>query len=134
MAIRQRTWVWDGKEKSAWVVDYFDLKGTRRLKTFRTKREAQDFAATTRIDIKRGVHVADSDSITVAEAGKLWLDAGAENGLVRSSLTQNRQHLHLHIEPFLAPRDYRSSQCRLCALSTVICAPTIARQLLRARC
>jgi integrase len=101
MAIRQRTWVWDGKEKAAWVVDYFDLKGKRRLKTFRTKREAQDFAATTRIDIKRGVHVADSDSITVAEAGKLWLDTGEENGLVRSSLTQNRQHLHLHIEPFL---------------------------------
>lgn len=47
------------------------------------------------------VHVADSDSITVAEAGKLWLETGQENGLVRSSLTQNHKHLHLHIEPFL---------------------------------
>jgi hypothetical protein len=101
MGIRQRKWTWDGKEKAAWVVDYFDLKGKRRLKTFRTKREAQDFAATTRIDIKRGMHVADSDSVAVAEAGRLWLETGEENGLVRSSLTQNRQHLALHIEPFL---------------------------------
>jgi hypothetical protein len=42
-----------------------------------------------------------SDSVTVAEAGKLWIETGEENGLVRSSLTQNRQHLHLYIEPFL---------------------------------
>ena len=101
MGIRQRTWEWKGKQKSAWIVDYFDLKGKRRLKTFRTKREASDFAATTRIDIKRGVHVADSASITVGEAGQLWLATGKENGLVRSSLQQNQQHLDLHITPFM---------------------------------
>jgi hypothetical protein len=36
MAIRQRKWITKGKERSAWVVDYFDAKGKRRLKTFRT--------------------------------------------------------------------------------------------------
>ena len=101
MAIRRRTWEWKGKEKSAWVIEYFDLKGKRRLKTCRTKHEAQDFEATTRIDIKRGVHVSDSDSITVAEAGKLWLQAGQEAGLVRASLKQCREHLDLHIAPFV---------------------------------
>ena len=30
MAIRKRTWTWKGEEKSAWVADYFDLKGKRR--------------------------------------------------------------------------------------------------------
>ena len=59
MAIRQRTWERKGQEKSAWVVDYFDIKGKRRLKTFRTKRAALDFAATTRVDIKNGTHIAD---------------------------------------------------------------------------
>ena len=101
MGIRQRTWEWRGKQSSAWIVDYFDLKGKRRLKTFRTKREAGDFAANTRIDIKRGVHVADSDSATVAEAGSLWLQTGKEAGLVRASLKQCQEHLDLHIAPFI---------------------------------
>jgi integrase len=101
MAIRQRTWEWKGKTKTAWVVDYFDLKGKRRLKTFKTKREAQDFGATTRVDINRGTHVADSDSITVSEAGKLWLVTGEENGLVYGSRFHNDWLLRLHIEPFL---------------------------------
>jgi integrase len=101
MGIRKRAWEWKGKQKSAWVVDYFDLKGKRRLKTFKTKHEAEDFKATTRVDIKRGVHVADSDSITVSEAGKLWIETGKEAGLVRSSREQCRQHLDLHIKPLI---------------------------------
>jgi integrase len=101
MAIRQRTWEWKGKQRSAWIVDYFDLKRKRRLKTFRTKKEAEDFNATTRIDKKRGTHVADSDSITIAEAGALWIATGKENGLVESSIRQCRQHLDLHIKPLV---------------------------------
>jgi len=38
MAIRQRTWSWKGRDRIAWVVDYFDANGKRRLKMFRTKR------------------------------------------------------------------------------------------------
>ena len=45
MGIRQRRWTWKGKEKSAWVVEYFDLKGKRRLKTFKTRRAAEGWAA-----------------------------------------------------------------------------------------
>ena len=105
MAIRQRTWEWRGKEKSAWVVDYFDLKGKRRLKTFKTKRAATDFAATTHVDIRRGTHVADGDSITVAEAGKLWLAAcrarDGDEKLERSTLEQYRRHAELHIIPLI---------------------------------
>jgi hypothetical protein len=101
MAIRQRTWEWKGRQKSAWVVDYFDAKGKRRLKTFKTKRAATDFAATTHIDVKHGTHVADSDSITVSEAGKLWLATCRENELVRASREHNEGLLRLHIEPFL---------------------------------
>src|SRR6185436_20054170 len=42
MAIRQRTWAWKGRERTAWIVDYSDAKGKRRLKIFRTKRAALD--------------------------------------------------------------------------------------------
>lgn len=99
MAIRQRKWITKGKEKSAWVVDYFDAKGKRRLKTFRTKREADDWRSGTRIELKQGTHVADRDSMTVAEAGKLWIVSCEENGLEPATLQLYRQYLNLHIGP-----------------------------------
>jgi hypothetical protein len=36
-SIRKRVWTSRGIERSAWVVDYFDQRGKRRLKTFATK-------------------------------------------------------------------------------------------------
>jgi integrase len=99
MAIRQRTWVWKGKEKSAWVVDYFDAKGKRRLKTFRTKREADDWRSETKIELKRGTHVAARDGITVAEAGKLWIEACEADELEPATVEQYQQLLDLHINP-----------------------------------
>ena len=108
MGIRQRKWTWKGREKSAWVVEYLDAKRKRRLKTFQTKREALDWAAETRIDLKQGTHVADGDSITVAEAGKLWLaDCKARDDderLEKATLQQYRQHVELHIVPFIGTR------------------------------
>ena len=108
MGIRQRKWTWKGREKSAWVVEYFDNKRKRRLKTFKTKREALDWAAETRIDLKQGTHVAYGDSITVAEAGKLWLaDCEARDDderLEKATLKQYRQHVEIHIVPFIGTR------------------------------
>jgi integrase len=101
MAIRERTWEWNGKTKKAWVYEWTDLKGKRRLKTFKTKKQAQEFEATTRVDIKAGTHIADGDSITVADAGKLWLATGEEDGLKRSSIARNRNHVDLHIDPLI---------------------------------
>ena len=36
-----------GDAREAWVVDYVDQHGKRRLKTFRLQREAKAFSATT---------------------------------------------------------------------------------------
>jgi integrase len=99
MAIRKRTWRHKGQEKSAWVVDYVDLGGTRRLKTFRTKGEAQTWAATTHIDLQRGTHVADRASMTVAEAAQLWLATNSDDGLEPTSIARNRGHVLNHIAP-----------------------------------
>ena len=104
MALRQRTWTWKGKTKSAWIVDYHDAKGKRRLKTFKTKRAADDWRSETRIELKHGTHVADRDSVTVAEAGKLWLATCEANELERSTLQLYRQHLDLHIAPLIGTR------------------------------
>jgi integrase len=107
MSVRKRAWTTSkGIEKEAWVVDYVDQAGKRRLKTFMKKKGADNFAATANVEIRAGVHTADSASVTVAEAGRLWVDT-AERGspgrepLERSTVTAYRQHLKLHIEPYL---------------------------------
>ena len=100
MSVRKREWTTPkGVEKSAWVVDYVDTAGKRRLKTFGKKKEADAFAATASVEVRDGVHVADSATITLAEAGKLWLKSGDSAGLERTTMDQRRQHLELHIKP-----------------------------------
>ena len=76
-------------------------RGKRRLKTFAKKKVADNFAATANVEIRAGIHTADSASKTIAEAGRLWLETGDKAGLERSTLAAYRQHLKLHIEPYL---------------------------------
>src|SRR5215813_10088838 len=104
MSIRKRTWTTDGETKEAWVVDYVDAGGKRRLKTFRRKREADAYHATVAIELREGIHTADQASITVAEAGRHWLQAGEDAGLERASLERDRRHLELHIIPTLGTK------------------------------
>lgn len=100
MSVRKRTWTTPkGEQKTAWVVDYADTHGTRRLKTFRLKKDADRFAASTSVDVAAGTHVANSDTVTVREAADLWLKSCAAAGLERSTLDQYGQHVNLHINP-----------------------------------
>jgi integrase len=102
MSVRKRAWTTSkGEDKEAWVVDYVDQAGKRRMKTFARKKAADNFAATANVEIRAGIHTADSASKTIAEAGKLWLETGDKAGLERSTLAAYRQHLKLHIEPYL---------------------------------
>jgi integrase len=102
VSIRKREWTTaKGEARTAWVVDYADQGGQRRLKTFAKKKDADAFAATAKVEIRSGIHTADSASITVAEAGKLWIEAGEQSGLERSTLDAYRQLLRLHVEPLL---------------------------------
>ncbi|MBO0763009.1 MAG: site-specific integrase [Hyphomicrobiaceae bacterium] len=107
MAIRRRTWTWKGEERSAWVCDYLDANGKRHLKTFRTKGEAIDYAAETRIELRQGLHVPDRDSLTVEEAGQQWLTACENDGLEPATLQTYRQHLCLHIAPRIGHKRLR---------------------------
>jgi len=101
MSVRKRTWVTDGGTREAWIVDYVDGEGKRRLKTFRRKRDADAHHATVAVDLREGIHTADRASPTVAEAGRLWLQTGEQAGLERATLDYYRQHLDLHIAPLL---------------------------------
>lgn len=87
--------------KVVWQADYKDGEGKRRSKQFPTKREADTFLLGARGEVVRGVHVADSASITVAEACGLWLDRADAEGLERSTVLAYRQHVDLHIKPLI---------------------------------
>ena len=103
MSVRKRKWVTSkGEPKEAWVVDYVDGQGDRRLKTFQKKKEADAFAATVSVEIRQGTHVADSASVTVSEAGDRWIASAEAHELERSTIDQYRQHLERHIKPFLS--------------------------------
>ncbi len=52
-------------------------------------------------EVKRGTHTADSASISVADAGKRWINQAEADELEASTIAQYRQHLDLHIKPFL---------------------------------
>lgn len=102
MSVRRRKWTTGkGVEKSAWVVDYIDAKGTRRLKSFRLKKEADAFASTAAVEVREGVHVADRETVTVAKAGEFWIASGEAAELERSTINQRKRHLKFHIVPFI---------------------------------
>lgn len=101
MSVRKRSWVnGKGEEKTAWVVDYVDTKGKRRLKTFKLKKDADQFASTAAVEVREGIHVAERDTVTVKKAGEPWIKS-ASRRVERGTLVQYRQHLDLHIVPFI---------------------------------
>ncbi|ANL55093.1 integrase/recombinase family protein [Rhizobium phaseoli] len=102
MSVRKREWTTPkGVEKSAWVVDYVDAAGSRRLKTFAKKKDADAFAATAAVEVREGVHVAESASVTVEAAGRLWIASAKAAGLERATIEDYERHLRLHINPFI---------------------------------
>jgi integrase len=102
MSIRKRMWkTAKGEAKEAWVVDYVDQAGKRRLKTFARKKEADAFRSQAHVEVRAGVHTPDSASITVAKAGDLWIETCEGRELERSTINSYRQHLKFHILPFL---------------------------------
>ncbi len=101
MAIRKRTWASGGTERTAWVVDYQDQAGKRRLKTFRTKKAADSWATDTLYRVKAGTHTPESASITVAQAAEDWIKRAELEARERSTIAQYRQHVEYHINPLI---------------------------------
>jgi integrase len=102
MSVRKRTWCnADGSQGEAWVAAYTDHEGKRRLRSFQKRRDADAYHASVRTDLHSGIHVPDSQSVTVAEAGRLWLEGCEAAALERSTLENYRQHLERHIIPLI---------------------------------
>src|SRR5262249_28264793 len=102
VSVRKRSWkTQEGEVKEAWVVDYVDLRGDRHIKTFARKKDADAYHARVAVDVKAGIHTAESQSIPIAEAGQQWIKSGEAAGLERTTLDEYRRHLSLHIVPVI---------------------------------
>jgi integrase len=94
-------------ERQVWVVDYFSPDKTgqqkRHIETFEFKREAEARRKEIDAEVEKGIHTPKRQSITVADAGELWIKQAEIDDLERSTVRQYRQHLDHHIKPFLGP-------------------------------
>jgi integrase len=100
--VRKRRWkTKQGEQKEAWICDYTDGAGSRRLQTFQTKKDADAFLAKTLHEVKSGLHTPHSASRTVAQAVEDWLKYVELENRERSTLDFYRRHIVLHINPRL---------------------------------
>src|SRR4029079_17109593 len=65
------------------------------------KKEADAWNVTAAHEVARGIHTADRDSVTVAEGWGAWIEEWEANRLERGTIQQRRQHLELHVRPFI---------------------------------
>ncbi len=108
MSVRKRTWTTrNGETKEAWIVDY-SVNGSRHIETFERKKDADVREAQVTVNVGKGLHIAPNKTPTVAEAGQLWITACEAAELQRASIAAYRQHLALHIVPYLGR--YRLAQ------------------------
>jgi integrase len=84
-----------------WLCDYRDGSGARRFKQFRTQKEANAFRDATGVAVRAGLHVADAASVTVAQAGELWLDRCRLDGLESGTMRNYKMHVAQHILPLI---------------------------------
>jgi hypothetical protein len=65
------------------------------------EKDADAFPAKARVEVATGVHTPDSVAQTVATAAAEWVASSEADGLERSTIRQYRQHVELHILPFV---------------------------------
>ncbi|QZP08185.1 site-specific integrase [Caenibius sp. WL] len=100
MAIRKRQWIApDGTAKQAWLVDYRDQAGKRRAKQFAKKKDAEAWSVNAAAEVQKGIHTADSVSVTVQKAAELWLGTVRAAGREPTTVAAYDQHVRLHIVP-----------------------------------
>lgn len=101
-SIRKRVWTApNGEEKTAWLVDYRDGAGARRFKQFARKKDADAWLTNASWEVAKGIHTADSQSVTVREAAEIWIKSAEQKGRERGTITQYRQLADLHIVPLI---------------------------------
>ena len=101
-SVSKREWTYKGATKSAWVVRYLDQGGKHRQRTFERKKEADAYRLTVENEKNMSLHVAASQSVTIASLAKEFeedayarADAGRRMGSshLRSTLASLRKYI-----------------------------------------
>ncbi|WLA78804.1 tyrosine-type recombinase/integrase [Bradyrhizobium elkanii] len=87
-----------------WQASYVDGGGNRRAKLFERKGDAEAWLTETRHDLVRGLHTPSSVSPTIKDAAALWIKRSNEKGLEASTVKGYREHIDLHILPFIGAK------------------------------
>jgi integrase len=107
-SVRKRIWKYNGQTKTAFVVAYTDLSGKRRLKTFRLKKQADEYRMKVEREIEHGDHVAASASLTVAaicaEFIRTQEDRLADGRIGRGRLANLVKCINISVLPHLGAR------------------------------
>jgi integrase len=90
-----------------WLVDYYDAFGIRRVRSFDTRREAEDFLARVIPEARQAADapLVDPD-VLVKDYVELWLRAAAP-GLKPKTVANYHNCLRLHVLPTLGDRRLR---------------------------
>jgi integrase len=85
------------------------------------------WAAQTTVDLKKGIHQPDSNSVTIKEVGSLWLETCEAEALEPEAIRVYDSYLRMHIYPAMAPKkepnrwDGHLGDLKLSRLTTPIC-------------
>ncbi|TMV76479.1 site-specific integrase [Thioclava sp. BHET1] len=71
-----------------WQVDFTDQAGKRRSKLFPRRKDADVYLVKVRSLVANNTYLADSESITVADAAKAWPDHATDNGQLFTKAAQ----------------------------------------------
>jgi integrase len=137
-SVAKRKWTYNGQQREAWTVRYFDQDGRRRSKGFDLKKDADAYAKKVEREIHDGVHLTRDQALTVKQVGDLYIEAlGRRQNrgeVCQLHVMKMSRFVNLHISPKLgrivfkdiAARDVDGLYEHLCA--TV--KPIYARQIL----
>jgi integrase len=102
MSVRKQHWVTrKGEPREAWIANYTDGEGTRRVKFFKTKKAADAYHAKVTVEVADGVHTPPAKSVTVKAAAEDWLRFVAGEKRERATLRGYRVLVERHIVPRL---------------------------------
>ena len=98
--VRKRNWTHNGVKKAAWVCEYTDRGGKRRRQTCPSKKAADAFRTRVETELRAGIHIAASASVTLAKAAEAYLKH-QETKITAVTLANYETHWRLYLAPNL---------------------------------
>jgi integrase len=104
-SVRKRRWTHKGVEKEAWIVEYTDTRGKRRIITEKSKKDADRRRWQIEAELDAGTHRAARDTKTVSDALDEWLERCEQRAHVKDAMRprtvrQRRSLVETHIRPY----------------------------------